>query len=104
MFWSSTPFSPFEGGSGALRQAWYILADVCVNNVVVPPYLNQVLPLFLGDERLELRCCKCVDKTSLGDNEKKHLRASEDGEFIGLDKESVGVLQSKRDRNWRADA
>lgn len=46
--------------------------------------LNEVLALWLGDERLQLRRGECVDKAGLGDNEQKHLRACERRKLISL--------------------
>jgi hypothetical protein len=47
-------------------------------------YLDQVLALGLGDQRLELGSGEGVDETSLGDDEQKDLGASEDRQFVGL--------------------
>ncbi len=47
-------------------------------------YLNEVLAFWLGDKWLQLWCCESVDQTCFGDNEKKDLSSSEDGEFISL--------------------
>jgi len=46
--------------------------------------LDEVLSLGLGDERLEFWSSERVDETRLGDDEKQHLSASEDTEFVGL--------------------
>jgi len=47
-------------------------------------YLNQVLSFCLCNERLKLWCREGIDKTCLGDNKKKDLGASQDGQFISL--------------------
>lgn len=47
-------------------------------------YLDQVLALGLGDEWLQLGGGEGVDETGLGDDQKEHLGASEDGQFVGL--------------------
>lgn len=47
-------------------------------------YLDEVLALGFGDQRLELGSGEGVDKSGLGDDEQKHLGASQDGEFIRL--------------------
>lgn len=47
-------------------------------------YLNQVLALSLGDERLQLGGGEGVDKAGLGDDQQEHLSAGEDRQFIGL--------------------
>ena len=39
--------------------------------------LNEVLALWLGDKRLQLRSGERVDVTGFGDDEKKDLTASE---------------------------
>jgi hypothetical protein len=49
-------------------------------------YLDQVLALGLGHQRLELGGGEGVDETSLGHNEQKDLGASEDGQLVGLDR------------------
>jgi hypothetical protein len=51
---------------------------------VVATYLDEVLALWLCDERLQLRRSESVDKTGLGDDEQQHLRACQDGQFVGL--------------------
>lgn len=48
-------------------------------------YLNQILALGLGDERLELGCCEGVNQTSLGNDEEKDLGASQDRQFVRLE-------------------
>lgn len=47
-------------------------------------YLDQVLTLGLGHQRLQLGSGEGVDETSLGDDEQKDLGASEDGQLVGL--------------------
>lgn len=47
-------------------------------------YLNEILAFWLGDERLEFRCGEGVDETGFRNDEKKHLGASEDRQFICL--------------------
>jgi hypothetical protein len=51
-------------------------------------YLNEVLALGLGDERLQLGGSEGVDKTGLGDDQQQHLGASEDGQLVGLVEEA----------------
>ena len=46
--------------------------------------LDQVLALCLLNHRLQLGRRKRVDETGLGDDEQKHLRASEDTKLIRL--------------------
>lgn len=50
----------------------------------VPTHLNQILALWLGDERLELRSGEGVDEARLRHDKKQDLGAGEDGELIGL--------------------
>ena len=47
-------------------------------------YLDQILSLGLGDERLQLGRGEGVDQTGLGDDEQEDLGASEDGELVSL--------------------
>jgi hypothetical protein len=47
-------------------------------------YLDEILALGLGDQRLQLRCGEGVDEARLGDDEQQHLRAGQDGELVGL--------------------
>ena len=48
------------------------------------PYLNQILAFWLCDEWLEFWCGEGVDETGLGHDEKQHLGAREDREFVSL--------------------
>ena len=41
--------------------------------------LNEILPLGLGDERLELSSSEGIDETGLRDHEEKDLGAGEGG-------------------------
>jgi hypothetical protein len=54
-------------------------------------YLDEVLALGLGDERLQLGGGECVDKTGLGDDQQQHLGAGEDGQLVSL-------FEERRDR------
>lgn len=47
-------------------------------------YLDQVLALGLGDERLQLGCGEGVDQASLGDYKEKYLSAGENGQLVSL--------------------
>ena len=47
-------------------------------------YLNQVLPLGFGDERLELRSCEGIDETGFRNDEKEDLGAGQDRQFVSL--------------------
>jgi hypothetical protein len=47
-------------------------------------YLDQVLSLGLGHQRLELGSGEGVNETSFRDDEQKNLSASEDRQFVGL--------------------
>lgn len=47
-------------------------------------YLNEVLALGLGDQRLEFGSSEGVDKAGLGDDQQENLSASQDREFISL--------------------
>ena len=58
---------------------------------IADAYLDQVLALRLGDQRLELRGGKGVDETSFGDDKKQDLCASQDTQFVCL---YVGELTS----------
>jgi hypothetical protein len=95
-FESSTPFSPLPAGSGAFKHAWssqYALR----NQLATVTYLDKVLPLSLGDERLELGCRKCVDQASLGDNEQENLGAGEYREFVCLRRDiSKGFVKQRQ--------
>lgn len=42
-------------------------------------YLDEVLALGLGDQRLQLRGSKGIDETRLGDDQQQDLSASQDG-------------------------
>jgi hypothetical protein len=48
------------------------------------PYLDQILPLGLGHERLELGGGEGVDQTRLGDDEEEDLRSGEDRQLVCL--------------------
>lgn len=82
---ASTPFaSPLEG-SGAFKQA----CEDAVSNATrhwrrAATYLDEVLALGLGDERLQLGRGEGVDQTRLGHDEKQDLGAGQDGELISL--------------------
>ena len=64
-------------------------------------YLDQVLALGLGHQRLELGGGEGVDETSLGHDEQKDLGASEDRQFVGLARTvSVkGAIVAKAERH-----
>lgn len=47
-------------------------------------YLDEVLAFRLSDKRLKLRCGEGVDESSLGDDEKKDLSASENRQLVCL--------------------
>lgn len=47
-------------------------------------YLDEVLALGLGDQRLKFGGSEGVDKTGFRDDQEKNLSASQDREFIGL--------------------
>lgn len=47
-------------------------------------YLDEVLALGLGDERLQLGGGEGVDQSGLGDDEQEHLGAGEDGQLVCL--------------------
>jgi hypothetical protein len=47
-------------------------------------YLDQILALGLGDERLKLGSCEGVDQTCLGDDEEENLSTSQDRQFVCL--------------------
>lgn len=71
------------------RGLWSVQACLMVVRGLSPnqrlwTYLDQILALGLGDKWLKLRSGECVDQASLGNNQKKDLSASEDGEFVGL--------------------
>jgi hypothetical protein len=57
---------------------------MCVRLGRGPKYLDQILPLGLGDQRLKLGCCKCIDKTGLGNDQQENLSSGEDREFVCL--------------------
>lgn len=46
--------------------------------------LDEVLALWLGDERLELRGGEGIDETCLGHDKEQNLRASEGRQFVCL--------------------
>jgi hypothetical protein len=59
---SSTPFaSPLEG-SGAFKQAWALSVSRCDSARRVAAYLDEVLALGLGHQRLQLRRREGVDQ------------------------------------------
>jgi hypothetical protein len=94
---SSTPFASPLAGSGAFRQACGRVSNWCdwsgaqsdAQSVARwrggPTYLDEILTLGFGDERLQFRGGEGVDKTGLGDDEQQHLGAGEDGQFVGLE-------------------
>lgn len=43
-----------------------------------PTYLDEVLALSLGDQRLEFRCRECIYQTRFGDDEEEYLGARQD--------------------------
>lgn len=47
-------------------------------------YLDEVLTLGFGDKGLKLRGSKCIDETSLGDDQEENLSSSEDGQLVSL--------------------
>ena len=47
-------------------------------------YLDEVLALGLGNERLKLGGGKCVDETGFGHDKEKHLGAGQDGKLVSL--------------------
>lgn len=47
-------------------------------------YLNEVLALGLGDERLQLGGGEGIDETRLRDNQQEHLGAGENGQLVSL--------------------
>lgn len=47
-------------------------------------YLNQVLALSLGDQRLQLGSGESVDEAGLGDDQQEDLGPSEDRQLVGL--------------------
>lgn len=55
-------------------------------------YLNQVLALGLGDQWLELGSSECIDKAGFGDDQKKHLSASQNGKLVCLSNPIVSHL------------
>lgn len=46
--------------------------------------MDEVLALWLSDERLELGSCEGVDQSGLRNNKQQDLSASEDREFVSL--------------------
>lgn len=54
-------------------------------------YLDQILALGFCHQWLQLGRGERVDKTGFGDDEEKHLGASEDGQFICLDRR-IGLV------------
>lgn len=111
---SSTPLaSPLEG-SGAFRHACGGLAgccDRCIGRAALAlAYLDEVLALGLGDERLQLWCREGVDKARLRDDEQQHLGAGEDRQLVGLvqrvSRRAMSAMQNAGGRAppWRAGA
>jgi hypothetical protein len=47
-------------------------------------YLDEVLALGLGHQRLQLWCGEGVDEARLGHDEEQHLRAGQDRQLVGL--------------------
>lgn len=47
-------------------------------------YLNEVLALGFGDERLELGCGEGVNETGFRDDQEEHLGAGKDRQFVRL--------------------
>lgn len=59
-------------------------------------YLDQVLALGLGHQRLELGGGESIDETGLGNDQEQHLGAGQDGQLVGL-------LRSKLAANSHSD-
>jgi hypothetical protein len=64
-------------------------------------YLDEVLALGLGHERLQLGCRECVDQARLGHDEEQHLRAGEDGQLVCL---AYGVSRERGAECFSCDA
>ena len=47
-------------------------------------YLDQILPLGLCDERLQLGCGEGIHESSFRDDEKQNLGAGKDGQLVSL--------------------
>lgn len=56
-------------------------------------YLDEVLALWLGHERLKFGCGEGVDQARLGHNKEEDLRAGEDREFVRLRRVSDLLLK-----------
>ena len=76
----------FRGVEASLEQS---ISDVRrVGGVVrCAPYLDQILALSLGDQRLELGGREGVDQPRLGDDEEKDLRAGQDRQLVCLQRD-----------------
>lgn len=48
-------------------------------------YLDEILALRLGDQRLQLWCSECVHKTGLRYDEEQDLCACQHGQLVGLE-------------------
>jgi hypothetical protein len=70
-------------------------------------YLDEVLALGLGHERLQLGCGECVHQARLGHDEEQHLGAGEDGQLVCLacrvsSERGAVVFLMRRDGSARA--
>lgn len=59
-------------------------------------YLDEVLALGFGDQRLELRCGEGVHKSSLRHDQKQDLGACENGQLVGLQQQKKTELVFER--------
>lgn len=73
-----------------------VAASASADRVRRGAYLNKVLALRLGDERLELGRGKSIDEASFGNDEKQHLGACQNRQFVSLE---AGVSKKARTRD-----
>lgn len=55
--------------------------------------MDQILALWLGNQRLQLGCRESIHETSLGNHQEQDLGASQDGKLVGLHNESVNCRE-----------
>lgn len=72
--------------------------EALIDNSKVPTgetYLDQVLALSLGDQRLQLGGGESIDKAGLRHDQQQHLSASKNRQFIRLDLQKCGLASAR---------
>lgn len=84
---------PVLVGSRVRRVQASLDATISVESTMVDviTYLDQVLALGLGHQRLELGGGESVDETGLGHDQEQHLGAGQDRQLVGLSRRKLAV-------------